>query len=281
VFAFARHPRVSEQVWSGSIGYPGAGQYLEFHRKHGERGLRYHKVTSTTTALSDKSPYYPDDVPGKLFEHATHFCDVVRGVLRDYREQTGRPGVVVAPFDAELFGHWWFEGPEFLRDVILTLNRDQEVKLMTAEEALYHYPPDKVMRLPEGSWGEDGNHSVWINDRTRWMWEIEYRAEGTMLRLLHALPWKEKAQIRELLERAGRELLLLQASDWPFVIHTQGAVDYGIQRFAGHATAFDRAARMAESVAGGAALTELETIELAEMDAHDPIFPDIDLNWWM
>jgi 1,4-alpha-glucan branching enzyme len=102
-----------------------------------------------------------------------------------------------------------------------------------------------------------------------------------MLRLLHALPWKDNASIRELLERAGRELLLLQASDWPFVIHTQGAVDYGIQRFAGHATSFDRATRMAESVAGGAELTELEKVELAEMDAHDPIFAEIDLNWWM
>lgn len=281
VYAFARHPKVSEQVWSGKIGYPASGQYLEFHRKHGERGLRYHKVTSTTAPLSDKQPYYPDDIPGTIYGHAIHFCDVVRGVLREYRDRTGRQGVVVAPFDAELFGHWWFEGPEFLRNVILTLNKDQDVKLMTAEEALYHYPPDKVMRLPEGSWGENGNHGVWINDRTRWMWEIEYRAEGTMLRLLHALPWKENKLIRELLERAGRQLLLLQASDWPFVVHTHGAVDYGIQRFANHATSFDRAARMAESVAVGAELNELEKVELAEMDVHDPIFPEIDLEWWM
>jgi 1,4-alpha-glucan branching enzyme len=64
------------------------------------------------------------------------------------------------------------------------------VKLMTAEEALYHFPPNKVERLPEGSWGEKGNHSVWINDRNRWMWEIEYRAENRMLKLLHELPWK-------------------------------------------------------------------------------------------
>jgi len=281
VFAFARHPRVSEQVWSGSIGYPGAGEYLEFHRKSSERGLRYHKVTNNKAPLSDKHPYYPDDISGKVFEHARHFCDVVRDVLRAYKNETGRAGVVVAPFDAELFGHWWFEGPQFLRDVILTLNRDPEIRLLTAEEALYHYPADKVMRLPEGSWGEKGNHSVWINDRNRWMWEIEYRAEGRFLKLLHELPWKTDEPVRQMMQRAGRQLLLLQSSDWPFVVHSHGAVDYGIQRFAGHATNFDRATLIAESLAGGGAVTPVQQSEIDEMDAHDVVFPDIDLNWWM
>ncbi len=281
VFAFARHPRVSEQVWSGSIGYPGAGEYLEFHRKQGERGLRYHKVTNNKTPLSDKQPYYPDDINAKIFEHAQHFCNVVRDVLREYRNETGRQGVVVAPFDAELFGHWWFEGPQFLRDVVLTLNSDPSVNLRTAEEALYHHPPDKVMRLQEGSWGEKGDHSVWINDRTRWMWEIEYRAEGKMLKLLHELPWKTNPRVKEMLERAGRELLLLQASDWPFVIHSEGAVDYGTQRFSGHATRFDRMTLIAEKIAGGGEIDEIEKIQIAETDAHDSVLSEIDLNWWM
>jgi 1,4-alpha-glucan branching enzyme len=281
VFAFARHPRVSEQVWSGSIGYPGAGQYLEFHRKHGERGLRYHKVTHNKAPLSDKDLYYPDDIKAKVYEHSQHFCNVVRDVLREFKHRTGRQGICVAPFDAELFGHWWFEGPQFLRDVILTLNSDPEVKLLTTEEALYHYQPDKVMRLPEGSWGEEGNHSVWINDRNRWMWEIEYRAEGTFLKNLHGLPWRENENVKAMLIRAARELLLLQASDWPFVVHTHGAVDYGIQRFSGHATRFDRMILIAEKVAAGTTLTDVEKSQIQETDLHDSIFPDIDLAWWL
>ena len=281
VAAFARHPRVSEQVWSGSIGYPGAGEYLEFHRKLGERGLRYHKVTSTKTALSDKRPYYPDDVPGKLHEHAIHFCEVVKDVLRQYRDATGRQGVVVAPFDAELFGHWWFEGVDFLRDVILNLANDPAVELRTSEEALERQPPDKVMRLPEGSWGEEGDHRVWLNDRTKWIWEMEYRAEGVFLKHLHGLPWRQKPEVREMLERAGRQLLLLQASDWPFVIHSEGAVDYGTQRFAGHTTRFDRLARIAEELAAGREIGELERAQVNEADTHDPIFKEIDLEWWL
>ncbi len=280
-FAFARHPRVSEQVWSGTIGYPGAGQYLEFHRKHGERGLRYHKVTDNKIDLSQKHPYYPDDIHAKLYEHSQHFCNVVRDTLREHKNTTGRAGVCVASFDAELFGHWWFEGPNFLRDVVFTLAHDSSVKLMTAEEALYHYPPDKVMRLQEGSWGEKGNHSVWINDRTRWIWEMEYRAENRMLKLLHELPWREKEPVRAMMQRAGRELLLLQASDWPFVIHSHGAVDYGIQRFAGHCTRFDRTTQIAEDLAAGRAVDPIQKIEVQETDLHDSIFPDIELAWWM
>lgn len=281
VFALARHPRVSEQVWSGKIGYPGSGEYLEFHRKYGERGLRYHKVTSNTTPLSDKHPYYPDDVASKVYQHAQHFVNVIREVLWQHRSDTGRQGVVVAPFDAELFGHWWFEGPQFLRDVVLTLNADPSVRLMTAEEALYHAAPDKVARLPEGSWGENANHSVWINDRNRWMWEIEYRAEGTFLRLLHSVPWQQEEKHRPLLQRLARELLLLQGSDWPFVVHTQGATDYGIQRFSLHATRFDRLAIMVEDVHAGRELTPLQRLQLQEIDAHDVVFRDIDLRWWL
>jgi 1,4-alpha-glucan branching enzyme len=279
-FAMGRHPRVSEQVWSGSIGYPGNGVYLEFHKKHGERGLRYWKVTNNKAGLGDKDMYYPDDVPGKIYENATHFCNVVKEVLAEHRDKTGRPGVCVAPFDAELFGHWWFEGPQFLRDVILTLAHDPAVELLTAEEALAKHPPDKVMRLPEGSWGEKGNHSVWMNDKTSWMWEIEYRAEERMLKLLRQLPWQTNDPMKQMMQRAGRQLLLLQASDWPFVVHSGGAVDYGIQRLAGHATNFDRALDIAEHVAGGNGVTDLQRVELADMDSHDSIFEKIELEWW-
>ena len=280
-FALARHPRVSEQVWSGLIGYPGSAEYLEFHRKHGEGGLRYHRVTSHQTPLHEKQAYDPDDVHTRLYENVQHFCNVVREVLAEFRSRTGRAGVCVAPFDAELFGHWWFEGPQFLRDVVFTLSRDPQVRLLTAEEALEQYPPDKVMRLPEGSWGEQGNHSVWLNDRNRWIWEVEYRAEGRFLRLLHELPWRQNEPVRKMMERAARELMLLQASDWPFVIHSHGAVDYGMQRFSGHATRFDRMTNVAQGVASGRELTRMERVQVEEADLHDDVFRSIDLNWWM
>ncbi|HZL36359.1 MAG TPA: 1,4-alpha-glucan branching protein domain-containing protein [Tepidisphaeraceae bacterium] len=279
-FALARHPRVSEQVWSGAIGYPGSGEYLDFHRRNGPHGLRYHRVTDVSIDLAQKQPYFLEDTFGKLYEHSQHFCRIVRDALAEYKREHGRPGVVVAPFDAELFGHWWFEGPRFLRDVIFTLSRDKSVQLATAAEVLEQHPPQTVVRLPEGSWGKEGDHSVWLNDQTRWIWEVEYRAEGRMLQLLRDLPWKENADVRGMLERAGRELLLLQASDWPFVIHSKGAVDYGIQRFSLHATRFERMANIAEQLAGGRPIDALQKSQVDEADAHDVVFANIDLNWW-
>jgi 1,4-alpha-glucan branching enzyme len=280
-FALARHPKLSEQVWSGTIGYPAAGEYLEFHRKQGDRGLRYHRVTDRMLPLSDKRAYEPSHVEAKVYEHSQHFCAMVRELLAEFKRRTGRTGVCVAPFDAELFGHWWFEGPEFLRNVIYTLSRDGQVELLTAEQALDRDPPDKVARLPEGSWGEHGNHSVWINDRTRWMWEMEYRAENRLLQLVHNLPWQADGRVRGMLERAGRELLLLQASDWPFIVHSGAAADYAIQRFAGHCTRFDRMCNIAADYAGGREPGPIERVEVEEADLHDVIFPEISLGWWM
>jgi len=284
-WAFARDAVACEQVWSGSIGYPAAGEYLEFHKKWSpRRGLRYWKVTGPKVDLGGKHLYYPDDIPHKIHQHATHFCAHIKHRLREYRRQTGRHGVVTACFDAELFGHWWFEGPQFLRDVILTLSADPEVDLCTTAEFLEHHPPDKIAALPEGSWGEQGDHRVWANEQINWMWEIEYRCEGLLGKHTYELPWRKDKKVHELLEKAARELLLMQASDWPFVIRRGQAVDYGIKRFMQHVSRFECLMDIAEKVAANSQylgrLTEVEQFEIQDADIHDVVFPHIDLNWW-
>ncbi|MCE5326772.1 MAG: DUF1957 domain-containing protein [Planctomycetaceae bacterium] len=285
IAAFARDPKICEQVWSGSIGYPADGVYLEFHKRYGQRrGLRYWKITNHKTDLGGKEMYYPDDVPGKAYQNAQHFCQQVKSRLYDYRNRTGRAGVVVACFDAELFGHWWFEGPRFLRDVMLTLNSDPDVELCTAAEMLKRQPPDKSAALPEGSWGEGGDHRVWSNDRVNWMWEIEYRCETNFGKLTYNLPWRNRPRLREVLEKAARELLLLQASDWPFVISRGQAVDYGIKRFMQHVSRFECLTDIAEKLNEDSRylnkLSEVETFEIQDADVHDVVFPKVDLNWW-
>jgi 1,4-alpha-glucan branching enzyme len=281
VFAFARHPSLTQQVWSSKVGYPGDGAYLEFHKKHGTAGLRYWRVTDVTADLANKEPYDLAVAPGRTYTQAQHFCTMVKDVLREYEIRTGRRGICVAAFDAELFGHWWFEGPRFLRDVILTLAADSSVSRMTAQDALKASPPDKVMRPMAGSWGRGGDHSVWLNDKTKWMWEIEYRAETELALQLRRLPWAGNPAVAEALRWAGRELLLLQASDWPFVVENSSALDYGIKRFSLHSTRFDRAIEIAESLAAGRAMSPVQESQLAEMKTHDSVFPEIDLNWWV
>ncbi len=283
--AFGRDHMVCEQVWSGSIGYPADGAYLEFHKKWGpKRGLRYWKITGPKVDLGDKHLYYPENITSKLFEHVSHFCGAVRHRLWEYHNQTGRHGVVTATFDAELFGHWWFEGPQFLRDVLLSLNSDADVELSTTEAYLEHHPPDKVVSLPEGSWGDGGDHRVWTNDQINWMWDIEYRCEANFGRATCELPWRESEPVEQLLKKAGRELLLLQASDWQFIITRGQAVDYGIKRFMQHVSRFETLLDLAERSAVDSSylgkLNEIEQFEVKDADIHDVIFPEIDLAWW-
>ncbi len=282
---FARDPDVCEQVWSGSIGYPGSSPYLEFHKAWGaKRGLRYWKITGPKVDLGDKDLYYPDDIDAAVYSHAQHFCDMVRGRLHQYHQQTGRHGQVVATFDAELFGHWWFEGPGFLRDVIMTLNSDPNVDLQTAQGMLQSRPSDKVISMPEGSWGEEGDHRVWTNDKVNWMWDIEYRCETNFGKATLDLPWQTNEPIAELLKKAGRELFLLQASDWPFIITRGQAIDYGIKRFMQHVSRFETLIDLSEKLAADSAylgkLNEVECFEVKDAEIHDIIFPEIDLNWW-
>lgn len=285
VAAFARDPLICERVWSGDIGYPADGDYLEFHKKRGERrGLRYWKITGHRLDLGAKQPYNPQDVPGKIHEHASHFCDQVRGKLHEYHHRTGRRGMVVASFDAELFGHWWFEGPRFLKDVILNLNADPAVELCTAADYLERHPPDKAVALPEGSWGDGGDHRVWVNDRVNWIWDVEYRCEALFGKLTYHLPWRDRPELRDLLEKAARELLLLQASDWPFIIARDQAVDYGIKRFMQHVGRFEHLADIAEKLGYDPGylkdMSEVEAFEIKDSEIHDVVFPCIDLNWW-
>lgn len=285
VAAFIRDPHICRQVWCGFVGYPADGVYLEFHKRHGpRRGLRYWKVTDRKSGLGEKDTYRPEDVTGKLHEHVQHFCSQVKQRLGDYHSQTGRKGVVVACFDAELFGHWWFEGPKFLENVLLTLNADDDVELCTSQEYLQSRPPEAWVSLSAGSWGEGGDHRVWSNHDMKWLWEIEYHCETEFGRLTYNLPWRSDNNLKKILEQAGRELLLLQASDWPFVISRRQAPDYGTKRFIQHVARFDILTDMAERLAEDpkylSKLDKVQKSELRDIELHDVVFENIDLNWW-
>jgi 1,4-alpha-glucan branching enzyme len=276
----ARCPDVSEQVWSGKIGYPGDGRYLEFHKRHGQQGLHYWRVTGDGVDLGAKERYQPGDVDGALHTHALHFVETVKARLRWHHERTGRTGVVCAPFDAELFGHWWHEGPRFLLEVARTIAHDDDILAETVSAALAATPADKAVTLPEGTWGAGGDHRVWLNDELRFYWEMAYRAEDRFLDLWHRADWTNDADAAELLTEAGRQLLLLQASDWAFVISTGGAVDYGIKRIAGHADRLDDLLNGVEDCVAGRPRDPVVDSTLAQCRLVDAVFPDLSLHWW-
>lgn len=152
-------------------------------------------------------------------------------------------------FDTELYGHWWFEGVEFIKQVIKKLNQFlPEVERMTAGEYLKAHPPTDAIQIPESSWGQGGHFWVWQNHLTEWMWPIIHSCEKRMIDVVSKY---EKQPEDKLLLRAlnqlARENLLLQSSDWPFLITTWQAKDYATDRFREHVSRFEEIADMIES----------------------------------
>ena len=98
--------------------------------------------------------------------------------LERYGNNGAAASILTAPFDAELFGHWWFEGPEWLKNVALEFAKpESRVKLISCTDYLDQFSPSAYVALPEGSWGAESNNSVWLNEDTAWTWKHIYAAE--------------------------------------------------------------------------------------------------------
>jgi len=266
VVAIARHERVSGQVWSAFMGYPGDAQYREFHRKDDQSGLRYWRVTSVHKGLSEKEQYSPGRAAERAREHASHFVSVVREELTG-PQTDGQDPLLAVTFDSELFGHWWFEGVDWLGLVLRELSTS-DVTVATAVEYLDREPPRERVALAEGSWGKNNDHSTWLNESTAWMWDELERLAGEMRALdgtvSHDDPLRERAG-----RQAMRELLLAQSSDWPFLVTTGQAADYAVERFRAHAQRFRRAVAIAR---GGDPYED--EVELRSLERADNPFPD-------
>ena len=277
---FTRDEKTGIVVWSGEHGYPGCAEYLDFHKKHYPGGLRYWKCTGPKVDLGDKMLYWPDDVPGKLDENASHYVNLTKDILREFKDKFGRKGIVVAPYDCELFGHWWFEGNWWLARVLRWMEDDPEIELTNTRLYLEQNPPNKVVSIIEGSWGQGSSHWVWLNDWTVYVWKAIYNAENKTEEILTR--FKEKIDkddnLTKILKQMVRESLLLQSSDWPFLITTWSARDYSEGRITLHYDNFNRLYAMAMRYGNGEFIEEGEWHFLGTLEANDGIFMDIDLK---
>lgn len=279
--AFTRHNSIAMQVWSGESGYPGDPDYLDFHKKYHQSSHRYWRVTDVKADMMYKQPYVPAWTTHKIDMHAHHFIRTVEATLMDYHQKSGKFGTLCVPFDTELFGHWWFEGPEFIRAVLRGLHSSPYVNAATASEQLSIVQPHEVMSIPESSWGEGGKHQVWMNDETKWTWFLVYHAEKRMAALMEMHPPATvNATMRRILLQAMRELMLLQASDWQFLITTMSARDYAEQRFICHNSDFTRLCDMADNYATKKRLGAGDKAYLEEVEKRDSVFEELQLEWW-
>ena len=262
VSALVRDPRSSMQVWSRQQGYPGDEWYLEFHKIRWPGGLKLWRVTGSGVDLGDKRSYEPERARGRAGEHARHFADLLVGLAG------AKSSLVVAPFDTELFGHWWFEGVDFLAATYRELRHRPTIHPVTAGHHVTTTPAAAAVQLAEGSWGVHGDHSMWMNPETRWTWDRLWPLEDAFW---NAAPGAlASPAARPILAQAARELLLAQASDWQFIISTGAVPDYAERRFRLHCEDTSRLldAIRAGTLDGAARLAE-------ELWQRDRVFPDV------
>ena len=279
VCAFVRDNRTSLQVWSGQWGYPGDGRYLEFHKKHWPGGHRYWRVTDSKADLGLKQVYQPQWAKDAISSHVDHFFGMVKEIVISSSKELKFPPIVVCPFDAELFGHWWFEGPQWLEGLLRRFNHDKDVKPTTLGNYLDLYPPSERVSLPEGSWGEGGDYRVWFNQDTEWTWEKVYEIEHKVAELLRRASRKSR-EFRRIMLQLAREQLLLESSDWQFLITTGTARDYAEKRVTTHFRDASGLLKMAQTALSKGRLSDSDLIELEAIEKRDSCFSEIDPGWW-
>lgn len=289
VAAFGRDLESSRQVWSADEGYPGDYDYREFYRDigydldyeylrpylggHGIRthtGLKYHRITGNT---ADKQPYDYLAAREKAAEHAGNFMfnrekhiEYLAGIL-------DRQPIVVAPYDAELFGHWWYEGPEWLEFLIRKIVYDQNtVQLSTPGDYLELYPRNQVAVPSMSSWGYKGYSEVWLEGSNDWIYPHLHAAYDRMVELANARPQAEGLELRAL-NQSARELMLAQASDWAFIMKTGTMTPYAVKRTKDHLGRFNR---LCDQIQG----QRIDPDLLYEIEGKDNLFPGISYTYY-
>ena len=270
VSAFVRDPKASMQVWSRFEGYPGDASYLEFHKMRWPGGLKLWRVSGPHVDLGAKQMYDPAEARGRALEHGRHFAGIVGEIASS--DARGRDAVVATPFDTELFGHWWFEGPEFLGAMYRAL-RDHAplVRPVTGAQHLSEHAPKLAIRLPSGSWGARGDYSMWLGESTAWTWERLWPLEQAFWDAAPDALATPAARL--VLEQAARELLLAQSSDWQFIISTGAAADYAERRFREHCA--DAESLVGALLDGGEGALTAAQRRAEELFRRDRLFPEV------
>jgi 1,4-alpha-glucan branching enzyme len=280
---FARDSDSSRQVWSAKGGYPGDPAYREFYRDagfdlptedpgstgHSTRkfsGVKYHRITGP---VEEKDLYDPGAAEIVAEKQALHF-------LKERRQQicevsaTGFDPIVVVPFDAELFGHWWFEGPRFLEQLVRHAAKERDFRLSTPSEYLAVNPTQQIVEPAASTWGENGYFEVWLNPSNAWIYPQLHLAAQRMSDMARQHAEDPRALVDRMLKQLARELLLAQSSDWAFLMKTGTAREYATKRTIDHLSRFDRLHTQLVT-------NTVDEEFLCECERRDNLFPNI--NW--
>lgn len=288
VAAFARDVESSKSVWSAEEGYPGDLNYREFYRDIGfdldyeyirpyihesglriNTGIKYYKITGRTT---DKQPYSEKRALEIAASHAGNFMYNREKQVEYLAGLMDRPPIIVSPYDAELFGHWWYEGPEFLNFLLRKIHHDQNtLDLCTPSEYLEKYPSNQVAVPSMSSWGAKGYAEVWLEGSNDWIYRHLHKAAERMVELANNYKSTDDGLTTRALNQAARELLLAQSSDWAFIMKTRTMVEYAVKRTKDHVLGFSDLYFMIKS-------GQIDEAYLQRLEWKNNIFPFLDFR---
>jgi len=286
VMAFGRDIETSQQVWSAESGYPGNKDYREYYSDIGfeldldyiapyildrntriNTGIKYHRITGKD---QEKELYDPRKAQLAVKHDAQDFINKCQSHIEQLSLTTDKPPIIVAPYDAELFGHWWFEGPGWLESVLRLASINNIFNSISCSGYLKKQPEQQISMPAASTWGHEGYSNYWINEENEWIYPFLHQAAEEMEQL--AIDFKRvtvtKLQKRAL-NQAARSLLLAQASDWPFIMKSGTTTEYAKKRITDHLARFNY---LHQSIRNNS----IDEHYLLALETMDNIFPDID-----
>ena len=286
LIAFGRDMESSRQVWSSINGYPGDYNYREFYRDIGyeadydyikpyiahdgvrvNTGIKYYRITGKT----DQKDYYNLQWAQDSINMQTgHFFDSRVKQINDVVPYMDHPPIILCPYDAELYGHWWYEGPDWLYTLFKKIHYDNcNFALITPGEYIDKYPNIQICSPCRSSWGANGYNEVWLNPSNDYVHRHLHKAGDRMVELAHLFPNEQDELKRFALNQCARELLLAQSSDWLFIITNNTMVDYAKKRIKDH---IGRFTKLYEQIKHD----KIDEKYLEEIYKKDKIFDEID-----
>ncbi|MBI4684504.1 MAG: DUF1957 domain-containing protein [Nitrospirae bacterium] len=285
VVAFGRDISSSKQVWSSVEGYPGDFHYRDFYRDIGfdlsldylrphihpdgirtYTGIKYYRITGKTDS---KLPYIREAALKKAEEHAEHFIFNRKCHIEFLRKKSIVNPVITSPYDTELFGHWWFEGPDWLNFLLEKIAKRRNLfKTITPSEYLHENSEFQSISPSMSSWGDKGYNEVWLNSSNAWIYRHVHKITERMIEIANRFP-RAEGLLKRTLNQAAREVLMSQHSDWPFIIRTGTAAEYAAKRISEHIERFNKLYLSALS-------GDIDEKWLLEIEENDRIFQEMD-----
>lgn len=238
-YAFARDAESVSALYDGKEGYPSAPAYRDFYRDVGydlpaelvadfmpdgktrvPTGFKYRAIGMDG---AEKRIYDAEKARAQAVEHACNFVYNRRLCLKRAQECMEVPAMAIAAFDAELLGHWWFEGVDWLEAVLREFAADGDgPRCVTPSEYLEKAAGVQESQPAFSSWAESGYCEPWLEKSNAWLCRHIYKAACRMVELADRFP-NESGLKERALNQAAREILLMQNSDWPYLMRTPGS----------------------------------------------------------